>query len=74
MQFLEPLFVATSKNCPTARCVLPANSVFNDADYFTNPITLLKQILSWNLLHSVTTTTTTAAAVIIIATHNVHST
>ena len=40
------LFFATSKNSPTARCVLAANLVFNDVDFFRNPITLLKQSLN----------------------------
>jgi hypothetical protein len=40
------LFFATSKNSPTARCVLFANPVFNDADLFRNPISLLKQIMN----------------------------
>jgi hypothetical protein len=39
-------FFATSKNSPTARCVLAANHVFNYADFFRNPIALLKQILN----------------------------
>ena len=25
--------------------------MFNDADFFRNPITLLKEILNWNLLY-----------------------
>jgi hypothetical protein len=40
------LFFATSKNSPTERCVLDAKLVFKDADFFRNPITLLKQILN----------------------------
>ena len=40
------LFFATSKNSPTARCVLAANLVYNDVDFFRNTISLLKQILN----------------------------
>jgi hypothetical protein len=40
------LFFATSKNFPTARCVLAANLAFNYVDFIRNPITLLKQILN----------------------------
>jgi hypothetical protein len=40
------LFFATSKNSLTTRCVLAANLVFNDTDFFTNPITLLQQTLN----------------------------
>ena len=40
------LFFAASKISPTARCILAANLVFNDDDFFRNPITLLKQSLS----------------------------
>jgi hypothetical protein len=40
------MFFASSKNSPTARCVLAANFLFNDFDFFRNPITSLKQILN----------------------------
>jgi hypothetical protein len=66
------LFFATSKNSLTARCVLAANFVFNYADFFRNPISLLKHILNWNLLYWVIIAIITIT-IIIIAITNVHS-
>jgi hypothetical protein len=63
------LFFDASKNSPTAGCVLAANLVFNDVDFFRNPITLLKQILNWNLLYWVLIIT----IIIIIIIINAHS-
>jgi hypothetical protein len=45
------LLFATSKNSPTARWVLAANLVFNYLISLGILITLLKQILNWNLLY-----------------------
>jgi hypothetical protein len=71
------LFSATSKNSPTARCVLAVNLVFNDVDFFRSPIILLKQILNWNLLYWVIIITiiiiTIIIAIIIITIINVHT-
>jgi hypothetical protein len=66
------LFFATSKNSPTARCVLAANVVFNYVDFFRNPTVLLKQILNLNLMYWVIIITT-IITIIIIAIINVRS-
>jgi hypothetical protein len=67
------LFFATSKNSPTGRCVLAANLVFNDVDFFRIPITLLKHILNWNLLYWVIIINVIIITTVIIAIINVHS-
>jgi hypothetical protein len=60
-------------------CVLAANLVFNDIDFFRNPVTLLKQILNWNLLYGVITifiiiiSSSSSITIIIIAIIRVHS-
>jgi hypothetical protein len=41
----SPLFTATCKNSPTARCVTAANRVCKDSDIFRTSIISLKQIL-----------------------------